>query len=84
MPFGIEIMTILYWLVIGAVVGWLAGIIMKSKGTLLRNIIIGIIGAVVGGFIGSLLNIGGGLIVSLLIAVGGACLVIFIARKLKI
>ena len=48
---------ILMAILIGAVAGWLAGIIMRSKGSLLRNIILGIIGGFVGGFIFSLLHI---------------------------
>ena len=35
---------ILVTIVIGAVSGWLAGFIMNSKGSLIRNIILGIIG----------------------------------------
>jgi len=84
------IIAVLLWLLFGALVGWLAGFIMKSKRSLLRNIILGIAGSFVGGFIASLLgfgNLGGGYsfdIFNILISVGGACLVIFIARKLKL
>jgi len=41
------------WLVVGAVVGWLASLIMKTdgqQGTIL-NIVVGIVGAALGGFI---------------------------------
>ena len=84
------IITILLWLVFGAVIGWLAGLIMKSKKTLLWNIIFGIVGSIVGGFIASLLGFGslGGTfsfnIFNILISVGGACLVIWVASILKI
>jgi len=84
------IITILLWLLFGAIVGWLAGIVMKSKASLTWNIILGIIGSVVGGFVASLLGfgqLGGGFsfdLVNILIAIGGACLVIFLARALKL
>jgi uncharacterized membrane protein YeaQ/YmgE (transglycosylase-associated protein family) len=40
------------WLIIGAIAGWLAGLIVKGGGFgLLGNIVIGIIGAVVAGWL---------------------------------
>jgi len=84
------ILTILLWLLFGAVVGWIAGLIMKAKKTLFWTIILGIVGSFVGGFIASLLGFGefGGAfsfnIINVVIAVAGACLLIFIARAMKI
>ena len=75
----------LSWLIFGALVGWLAGIIMESKKSLLRNIVLGIAGSFVGGFAASLVGIGtiGGFsVVNIAISVAGACLLIFIARIL--
>lgn len=49
------------WLLFGALVGWLASMVMKTdaqQGTLL-NIVVGIIGAFLGGLIFSMLGIGG-------------------------
>ena len=46
-------MDILLWIVFGAIVGWIASMIMGTdaqQGTL-GNIVVGIVGAVVGGFI---------------------------------
>ena len=42
---------ILIWLVIGGVVGWLAGLIMRDNNGILVNIVVGIVGAFIGGFI---------------------------------
>jgi uncharacterized membrane protein YeaQ/YmgE (transglycosylase-associated protein family) len=50
------------WLLFGALVGWLASLVMRTdaqQGALL-NIVVGIIGAFLGGFIFSALGIGGG------------------------
>jgi uncharacterized membrane protein YeaQ/YmgE (transglycosylase-associated protein family) len=78
-------MDILIFLVIGAVAGWLAGMIMKSGNSgLLRNMIIGIIGAVLGGVLFGLLGIKtGGLIGAIITATVGAVLLLFIIGKVK-
>lgn len=74
---------ILVAVVIGAIIGWLAGKLMNSKGGLLRNILLGIAGSAVGGFLGGLLNVEPtSWIVSMLLSVGGACLIIWLQRKL--
>jgi len=55
------VINFILWLVFGALVGWLASIVMRTdaqQGALL-NIVVGIIGAFLGGFIFSLLGIGG-------------------------
>ena len=49
------------WLLFGALVGWLASIVMKTdaqQGTIL-NIVVGIVGAFLGGVVFSMLGIGG-------------------------
>lgn len=51
-------MTIIIILIVGALVGWLAGMIMRSGGGILFDVIIGIVGALLAGFLfgGSILN----------------------------
>ncbi len=44
-------MTLILILVVGAVCGWLAGIITGSRGGLLFDIVVGILGALVAGWI---------------------------------
>ncbi len=39
------------WIILGALAGWIAGLLMKSSQGLVINIILGIIGAFVGGFL---------------------------------
>ncbi len=52
-------MGILSWIIVGLIAGWIAGLIMKSRGFgLLGNIIIGILGGLIGGWLaGALLNV---------------------------
>ena len=82
------VMGIILWLIFGAIVGWLAGIIMKSKNGLIWNVILGIVGSFVGGFIAQLLGFGGMAagfnIINALISIGGACLVIIVVRALRL
>lgn len=70
---------------IGALVGWLAGILMNSKNGFLMNAILGIAGSVVGRFLAALIGIHANKISigGILISVAGACLVIWLYRKLS-
>ena len=49
-------MSIIVWIVIGGLAGWIASMIMKTEGGLLRNIVVGIVGALIGGFIMSIVG----------------------------
>jgi uncharacterized membrane protein YeaQ/YmgE (transglycosylase-associated protein family) len=81
-------MGILYWIVLGLIVGLLAKFIMPGKdpGGIIITILLGIAGAFVGGYVGSLLKLGsvtGFNVVSLLLALGGAVLLLLIYRLIK-
>ena len=78
-------MGIILYLVIGAVAGWLAGLIMKGRGFgVLGNIIVGIIGGFLGGLLFGLLGITStGLIGSLISSLAGAVLLLFIVGQIK-
>ena len=54
-------MNILYWIIFGAIVGWLASIVTHNnrRNGLIKNIIVGLIGSVIGGWIASLIGGGG-------------------------
>jgi uncharacterized membrane protein YeaQ/YmgE (transglycosylase-associated protein family) len=80
-------MSILAWIVLGLVAGWLAGLIVRGGGYgIVGDIILGIVGALVGGFLSSALlgvDVTGFNLSSILIAVVGAIIVIAIARALS-
>lgn len=80
-----DITSLIIFLVIGAVAGWLAGQIMKGKGFgLIGNMVVGIVGALLGGFVFSLLGIAAyGLIGSIVTATAGAVLLLFLIRVIK-
>ncbi len=81
-----ELTSILIFLAIGAVAGWLAGLIFKGGGFgLLWNIIIGIIGGVIGGVIGGWIFggfFGEGWIGGIITAVIGAIILLWIASMI--
>ena len=77
--------TLVVWLVIGAVAGWLAGIVMQGTGYgLIGDIVIGILGAAVAGFLFPRLgfDLGGGILAAIIASAIGACILLFVARAL--
>jgi uncharacterized membrane protein YeaQ/YmgE (transglycosylase-associated protein family) len=78
-------MDLIWFLIIGGVAGWLAGLVMKGRGFgVVVNIIVGIIGGIIGGFLFGLLGISsGGLIGSLITAFVGAVVLLFIVGYFK-
>ena len=39
------------WLIVGAIIGWVASMIMRTRGGLLLDIIVGIVGAFIAGIV---------------------------------
>lgn len=83
--------SIVIWLIVGGIAGFLADMIMKSGGLKLTGngtvdtILTGIIGAVIGGWLLGALGVsfGGGLVGSIISAVIGAVVLIFGLRQLN-
>ncbi|HEX6977187.1 MAG TPA: GlsB/YeaQ/YmgE family stress response membrane protein [Patescibacteria group bacterium] len=77
-------MAIIFWIIFGGLVGWLASILMKSSNqSLITDILIGIVGAMIGGFLFNLLGapgVTGFNIYSIIVAVIGASVLIFLTR----
>ena len=77
---------IIAWLIIGAIAGWLAGVLVKGGGFgLIVDIIVGIVGAFIGGWLAGVLHIslGGGWISSIITAVIGAVILLFLIRLIR-
>lgn len=80
-------MGIIWALIVGGIVGWLASIVMKTNAQMgmIANILVGIAGSAIGFWVAGLLGLpptGG--IVRFIIAIIGAVLLIFILQKLGI
>jgi uncharacterized membrane protein YeaQ/YmgE (transglycosylase-associated protein family) len=74
---------LIVWLIIGAVAGWLAGVLVKGGGFgLLGDIVVGIVGALFGGWLAGSLGIfvGGGILASIVTATLGAVILLVILR----
>ncbi|EKS9797358.1 GlsB/YeaQ/YmgE family stress response membrane protein [Burkholderia cepacia] len=73
---------LIIWLVIGAIAGWLAGVLVKGGGFgLLIDIVVGILGAVIGGWLAGVLGIGfSGILGSIVIALIGAVILLLVIR----
>ena len=79
-------MSIIAWIILGLIAGFIGSkIVNKSGEGLILDIVLGIVGAIVGGFVFSLFGAAGvtGLnIYSLIVAVVGAVVVLFIYHAL--
>jgi len=76
-------MNVLWFLLVGVVAGWLAGVLVKGGGFgLIGDLVVGIIGALIGGLLfGGLAGAaGGGLLGSIVVATLGAILLLVVLR----
>lgn len=54
-------MSIIVWLIVGGIIGWLASKIMHTDAQqgIFLNVVVGIVGAFIGGWLGGMLGVGG-------------------------
>jgi len=81
---GLE--SLLIFLIIGGIAGWLASIIVRGAGFgLVGDIIVGIVGAFLAGFILPAVGlvIGGGIVGSIINATIGAVILLFLIKLIK-
>jgi uncharacterized membrane protein YeaQ/YmgE (transglycosylase-associated protein family) len=79
-------MDFLWFLIVGLIAGWLAGMLVKGGGFgLVGDLVVGVVGAFIGGYLFSLFgaSAGGGLIGSIVVATVGAVLLLFVVRAIK-
>jgi uncharacterized membrane protein YeaQ/YmgE (transglycosylase-associated protein family) len=77
-------MGLIAWIVVGAIAGFLANMVMRARESLLMMIVLGIVGGLVGGFLAEEVfhkgDVSGINIESIVIATFGAILVIFVVH----
>jgi uncharacterized membrane protein YeaQ/YmgE (transglycosylase-associated protein family) len=82
-------MGILSWIVVGAIAGWLSGVVMKGSGFgCLGDIVVGVAGGLIGGWLAVLIfkvpnAVNGFNLPSIFVAFLGAVLVILVVRLLR-
>lgn len=84
-----DLTSLLIWIVVGAIAGWLASLVMKTnrRQGLLEDIVVGIVGGLLGGFVLNALNIGGAVtginLASILTAFVGAVILLALLRLVR-
>ncbi len=74
----------IWTLIMGGVAGWLAGKLMNSEGSTLRNVLLGLGGGVVGSVVLGFIGITGhGMIGGTIVSVVGACILIWLGRNMR-
>jgi uncharacterized membrane protein YeaQ/YmgE (transglycosylase-associated protein family) len=81
-------MNILLWIIFGALVGWVASLIMDTEesGDVVLDVITGVVGAFLGGMVMSLLGfavVGGFDLSSFVVAILGAIVLVAIVRSVR-
>ncbi len=80
-------MGFISWIVVGAIAGFLANMLMGSRTGLLMMVVLGIVGGIVGGFVATLLfkhvGVDGINIESIVVATIGAIAVVFVLGSMN-
>jgi uncharacterized membrane protein YeaQ/YmgE (transglycosylase-associated protein family) len=79
-------MSIILWIIFGAIVGWVASLVMGTNDSLVLNIILGIVGAMLGGWLMSFLGesgVTGFNLYSMFVALIGSVILIAIVKAIR-
>jgi uncharacterized membrane protein YeaQ/YmgE (transglycosylase-associated protein family) len=79
------VQSIIVWLIVGAIAGWLAGKVVRGGGFgLIGDIIVGIVGAIIAGYLFPYfgINLGTGFVRAIIDSFIGAVILLFILRLL--
>lgn len=80
-----DFIGLLIWIIFGAVIGWIAGTIMKDQRGLLGNIIVGIVGSMIGAWLSTLVadtTFGKFSTMGVIFSILGAMVLIFVKQLL--
>jgi len=78
--------NLLWFIIVGVVAGFLAGLLIKGKGFgVIVNLIVGVLGAILGGWLFGILGLsfGGGILGSLITAFLGAVILLYLIKLFK-
>ena len=86
------LVTIIAWIVLGAIAGWVAGLLVRGDEGLgvVGHVALGIVGALVGGFLANAVGFGSGReggdvvnVQSIIVAIIGAVIVVWVVGMLR-
>nr|WP_245860563.1 GlsB/YeaQ/YmgE family stress response membrane protein [Candidatus Chloroploca asiatica] len=77
--------NLLVWLIVGAVIGWAAGLVLGDRNSVLVNIIVGIVGAMIGGLLfgGPTINESALNLTAMLISLVGAIILLAVVNLVR-
>jgi len=81
-----DVQALIIWLVVGAIAGWLAGMVVKGSGYgLIGDIVVGILGGLIAGWLLPQVGIviGSGIIAAIIDAFIGAVILLIVLRLIK-
>jgi uncharacterized membrane protein YeaQ/YmgE (transglycosylase-associated protein family) len=81
-----DVQALIIWLVVGAIAGWLAGMVVKGSGYgLIGDIVVGILGGLIAGWLLPQVGIviGSGIIAAIIDAFIGAVILLIALRLIK-
>jgi len=80
-----SVSSLIWFLLIGLIAGWLAGKVMRGGFGVVGDMIVGVIGAFIGGWLFGRLGVsgGGGLLGAIFTAFIGAVILIFLLRLIR-
>ena len=81
-----DVQALIIWLIVGAIAGWLAGMVVKGSGYgLIGDIIVGILGGLIAGWLLPQVGIviGSGIIAAIIDAFIGAVILLIVLRLIK-
>jgi uncharacterized membrane protein YeaQ/YmgE (transglycosylase-associated protein family) len=81
-----DVQALIVWLVVGAIAGWLAGVVVKGSGYgLIGDIVVGILGGLIAGWLLPQVGIviGSGIIAAIIDAFIGAVILLIALRLIK-
>jgi uncharacterized membrane protein YeaQ/YmgE (transglycosylase-associated protein family) len=81
-----DLQALIIWLIVGAIAGWLAGMVVKGSGYgLIGDIVVGILGGLIAGWLLPQVGIviGSGIIAAIIDAFIGAVILLIVLRLIK-
>jgi uncharacterized membrane protein YeaQ/YmgE (transglycosylase-associated protein family) len=82
----VDVEVLIIWLIVGAIAGWLAGMVVKGGGYgLIGDIVVGIVGALIAGWLLPQIGIviGGSIVAAIINAFIGAVILLIILRLVR-